>query len=131
MTPTTDDPLAAVLADIDEIEGREGFEGPKISKWISNAVAFLGQPRIWGTPDDRMIQLLYSDAIVGAVGRACDARGWALKIDGSYGDEEPYIVSVVVSCHPNHYKSHDSWGHSRAIAAASAYQKAIGGGDQG
>ena len=48
-----------------------------------------------------------------------------------YTTPEPYIVSVVVSCHPNHYKSHDSWGRSRAIAAASAYPKAIGGGDRG
>jgi len=120
----TDDPLVAVLEKIAEIEARPGFEGPKIGRRLQ--LIRISAYADHGANGEEV----FGDRVVGKIGRACDARGWALKIDGSYGDEEPYIVSVVVSCHPNHYKSHDSWGRSRAIAAASAYLKAIGGGDR-
>jgi len=98
MTPTDD--LHAVLEEITKIEARPGFGGPKISKWISDATAFLGKPRIWGTPDDRMIQLLYVDAVVGEIIRAVKARRkiqpyldqWVLDL--SEGGDGHWVVFV-------------------------------------
>jgi hypothetical protein len=100
-----DDQLVAVLAKIAEIEGREGYEGPKISD-IERYIYELEYRSEGQLPPEWK-----NDIIVGEIGRACDARGWALKIDGSYGDE--------------------ALAEDRVIAAASAYLKAIGGGDRG
>lgn len=119
MTPVVDDQLAAVLREIAEIEATPGFEGPKIGRKLQ--LIRISSPKRHGDDGEEV----FEDRLAGWVGRACDARGWALKMDGSYGDEEPYFVSVVVSCHPNHYKSHDVWGQSRALAAARAYLEAI------
>jgi len=137
MTPT-DDPLAVVLAEIAEIEGREGFKGPKITeafdaiKWIADDF----DDQELDDDDGNMLRFppaWTEDILIGEIVRAVKAHrnpqnhldDWMIDIED--GGDGGFIVLVK-----------DRLGHKIAVgqgplalAAARAYRDAIGGGDRG
>lgn len=123
--------LAAVLAEIAEIEEAPDYMGQKINRDIKEARWVFGtaeeeieyedeyghRARI-SIPDEWLV-----DIVVGAIGRACETRGWRLGFSAfCWSDGYRAFIraqgvgEVIISCGRD---------ESRALAAAHAYRDAI------
>lgn len=119
MTPTTDDQLAAVLAEIAEIEGRDGFEGPKIGRRLQ-----LIRISAYADHGDNGEEV-FGDRVVGKIGRVCDVRGWIFTLGGPH--KTP--LGTHYRARIDHHSHSIGVGFSPSIAAARAYRDAIKGGE--
>lgn len=93
----TADQLAVVLVEIAEIERREGFEGPKITGYISS-VAAMQDMMVRGGGE--FMPLVVEDAIIGEIWRAVKShldpenylKDWMIDIED--GGDGGFVVMI-------------------------------------
>ena len=140
-TPTSSQELAAVLAEIAEIEEAPGYMGPHVARAIKEArwifemaedveyeVDEYGHRARVSIPDEWLW-----DIVVGEIGRACDALGY--HWEGGRCDEPTGCIFGISRVAPGYDGDHpvqrhkyliaEETGDSLALAAARAYLAAI------
>ena len=116
---TADDQLVAVLDAIAEIERGDGYEGPKIARRLH--LIRISCRNDYGPDGDG--EEVFEDRLVGAICRACDARGWRNYSSGPWWVEEDTHRSHISDDEDRIIATAE--GESRALAAANAYLEAI------
>ena len=114
-----DDQLVAVLDAIAEIERGDGYEGPKIARRLH--LIRISCRNDYGPDGDG--EEVFEDRLVGAICRACDARGWRNYSSGPWWVEEDTHRSHISDDEDRIIATAE--GESRALAAANAYLEAI------
>ena len=126
------DAIAEALERIRALEGRDGYEGPTITGYISS-VAAMQDLMVRGGGD--FMPKVIEDAIVGAVGRGCDKMPLHWEGGRNNNPEGGYIFAISRLA-PGYDGDHFVQNHehliseivadSLALAALRAWEEAIG-----